>query len=178
MSHQTTALDRCRVGTVVKAAGSYGQAMSGENPEELRAVHAARRELGPDYDDALLDSFVDRAEDQLRHRLAVSPPPASTPAAVARPTRRGVHVSIGPGGLLLIAATSGWGVLSTVEEALNPYQIRGLSPLVFVWIVLGLFDAAYIGAQLASRERRPRPAAPEPGPTGVGPARRPEPRTR
>lgn len=131
--------------------------MTAQGPDELRAVHAARRELGPDYDDALLGSFVDRAEAQLRRRLDNDRPVAQGGPA---PTREHVHVTLGPGGLTLVAVNGGWGVLSSL--ILNETYPTHLLLLVVIWMVVAVADAAYAGALIARRadERRKRAAAP------------------
>jgi hypothetical protein len=41
--------------------------------EDLTAAMAARRELGPDYDDAFIESLVDRIEGTLAARQATAP---------------------------------------------------------------------------------------------------------
>ncbi|NDU71030.1 hypothetical protein GWI34_00105 [Actinomadura sp. DSM 109109] len=52
--------------------------------EDLTAAMAARRELGPDYDDAFIETVVDRIEETLDARTAAAPrarrrAPASEP---------------------------------------------------------------------------------------------------
>jgi hypothetical protein len=56
--------------------------------EDLTAAMAARRELGPDYDDAFIETVVDRIEEALDARAAAGPRPgrcrrsrAPTPAS-------------------------------------------------------------------------------------------------
>ncbi|GIH48386.1 hypothetical protein SAMN05421833_111185 [Microbispora rosea] len=39
------------------------------NREDLRAVMAARRDLGPDYEDALVDSFLDKLDVEIAARV-------------------------------------------------------------------------------------------------------------
>lgn len=142
--------------------------MSPPGPDELRAVHAARRELGPDYDDALLDSFVDRAEAQLRRRLEADRPVARRGPA---PTREPVQVTLGPGGLTLVLVNSAWGVVSSLILAVAADMGPFVVPLFLVWMVLGLADATYLGALVARRvdERRKRKANTRP----AGATRRP-----
>lgn len=146
--------------------------MSAQGPDELRAVHAARRELGPDYDDALLDSFVDRAEAQLRQRLENDRPAAQRGPA---PKREPLQVTLGPGGLALAVLNGVWGVLSGV---LLPLGLGGSGALqiLVVWFVLVVTDAAYIGALIARRsdERRNRDRTA----TTDAPTSRPAPRQR
>ncbi|WP_141585962.1 hypothetical protein [Actinomadura sp. WMMA1423] len=55
--------------------------------EDLTAAMAARRELGPDYDDAFLETVVDRIEQTLDARAAAAPRPRRS--AQAPEPRRG-----------------------------------------------------------------------------------------
>ncbi|GAA1816037.1 hypothetical protein [Actinomadura chokoriensis] len=48
--------------------------------EDLTAAMAARRELGPDYDDAFIETVVDRIEEALDARAAAGPRPGRRPA--------------------------------------------------------------------------------------------------
>ena len=43
--------------------------------EDLTAAMAARRELGPDYDDAFIETVVERIEETLDARAAAAPRP-------------------------------------------------------------------------------------------------------
>jgi hypothetical protein len=56
--------------------------------EDLNAALAARRELGPDYDDAFVEAVAERLEDAMAARMARDPrlAPASAPAP-----RRGLY---------------------------------------------------------------------------------------
>ncbi|NVI86360.1 hypothetical protein [Actinomadura sp. BRA 177] len=57
--------------------------------EDLTAAMAARRELGPDYDDAFIETVVDRIEEALGARTAAAPRPRHRPAP--EPQRGGEH---------------------------------------------------------------------------------------
>jgi hypothetical protein len=52
--------------------------------EDLAAALAARRELGPDYDDAFIETVVDRIEEALDARAAAAPRPRYRPAPEPR----------------------------------------------------------------------------------------------
>ena len=61
-------------------------------PQEIAAALAARRELGPEYEDPIAASLADRVEREIAARVNAvhNPPmpvPAPPPAAVARPQR-------------------------------------------------------------------------------------------
>ncbi|MFA1551203.1 hypothetical protein [Actinomadura chokoriensis] len=57
--------------------------------EDLTAAMAARRELGPDYDDAFVETVVDRIEAALDARTAAAPRLRPRPAP--EPRRGGEH---------------------------------------------------------------------------------------
>lgn len=71
--------------------------------EDLRAALAARRELGPDYDEAFIETVVDRIEETLQTRTSGSPAPRPGPAREPRPTGEGDH-SLAMAVLSLLAA--------------------------------------------------------------------------
>lgn len=123
--------------------------------DDLRAVVGARRDLGPDYDRVLVESFVERAE---AHLLARRPAPAG-PALPAAPLRRsGLLVAeIGQGGLGLAVATVTWGVLSTLlmVEVVGGRDLLAALAVVVGWAGLGLADLLYVVTALDRR----RPAA-------------------
>ncbi|MEV4678853.1 MULTISPECIES: hypothetical protein [Actinomadura] len=52
--------------------------------EDLTAAMAARRELGPDYDEAFLETVVDRIEEAFDARTAAAPRPRTRPAPEPR----------------------------------------------------------------------------------------------
>ncbi|MGI5200868.1 hypothetical protein ACQEU6_04640 [Spirillospora sp. CA-108201] len=52
--------------------------------EDLTAAMAARRELGPDYDDAFIETVVDRLEETLDARAAAPRPRRRAPAPEPR----------------------------------------------------------------------------------------------
>jgi len=55
-------------------------------PQEIAAALAARRELGPEYEDAIAASLAERVEREIAARVdaAVNPQPAPVPAARAK----------------------------------------------------------------------------------------------
>jgi hypothetical protein len=48
--------------------------------DELESAVEARRELGPEYEDTLVDSFVEKVERRLEERLKAAPAKDSPPA--------------------------------------------------------------------------------------------------
>ncbi|MEO3827620.1 hypothetical protein [Actinomadura sp. B10D3] len=57
--------------------------------EDLTAAMAARRELGPDYDDAFIETVVDRIEEALDARAAAAPRPRARAWPAPEPRREG-----------------------------------------------------------------------------------------
>ncbi|MCB5179076.1 hypothetical protein [Streptomyces antimicrobicus] len=109
------------------APDTAGDAHSQELKKELDATLQARRELGPEYEAALVDSFVDKVDTQLRRRLAEQRLTAVRAARAPRP----------PGG-----AVAGFGerygfavltlVLAVPLSAIGAAQ-AGLSGLLVSW---------------------------------------------
>lgn len=116
---------------------------------DLQAVLGARRELGPDYDRALVDGFVERAERHLLARAAVRDAPAVQKPATAE---------VGAGGLALALATIAWGLLSTFLGVVGGSGREPLLGLAIVagWGALGLCDLGYLSMALDRALRRRR----------------------
>ena len=68
--------------------------------EDLTAAMAARRELGPDYDDAFIETLVDRIQESLEVRSATKP----RSGAAAAPRQRDHDHSLAMAVLSLLAA--------------------------------------------------------------------------
>jgi hypothetical protein len=92
--------------------------------DDLQASIEARRELGPDHEHELVESFVARIEDRLAKR------PSSTPAG----RRHGRE-----GSFVLTAISLGVGIPLTAIALAN----GGLAALLIVWIGIVLVNVAF-----------------------------------
>jgi ferric-dicitrate binding protein FerR (iron transport regulator) len=82
-------------------------------PDDVRAAAQTYRELGPDYHDAVIASFVDRIDREVDARvearlaeLAAAPPPLPPARRKRRHVLRGT-VAAGAGALAVLAAVAG-----------------------------------------------------------------------
>jgi hypothetical protein len=110
--------------------------------DDLAAALAARRELGPDYDDAFVETLVDRIEETLATRTATGPAHrgrgASAPAPAPRP-------GAGHGSDLALAIVS---LTAAVPLSAIGAVNAGMPGLVIVWVAIVLVNLIY--------SRRPR----------------------
>lgn len=79
-------------------------AVSPSTREDLRAVMAARRDLGPEYEDALVDSFLDKLDVEIAARVrnevaAHMQQRPQVPGAPGRQKDNGVAVALGSLGI-------------------------------------------------------------------------------
>jgi hypothetical protein len=65
-----------------------GQHASAVSPEDIRAAAETYRELGPEYSDAVVASFIDKVDKEVAARVAARLAGARRPAT-AKPGRRG-----------------------------------------------------------------------------------------
>jgi hypothetical protein len=80
--------------------------------EELSATLAARHELGPEYETALVDSLAERVEQVVQARVAAQqvaapPPPAQAPPMALTPAHRVAIAAISLGVAIPITAIAG-----------------------------------------------------------------------
>ncbi|GAA1568693.1 hypothetical protein GCM10009678_59330 [Actinomadura kijaniata] len=103
--------------------------------EDLVAAMAARRELGPDYDDAFVESLADRIEETLRTRMAIQQREdhrvARTADRQAR-SERGSTLALAIVSLVAAVPLSGIGA-----------GTEGLAGLLTVWIGIVLVNVAF-----------------------------------
>lgn len=93
------------------------------SPQEIRAAAAVHKELGPEYSDAVVESFLDRVDQEITARLdaRLGPVPREQPAQPAQSNSRrtlltGVAIGIFITGVpsAMVAASAG-GVISKDE---------------------------------------------------------------
>ncbi len=111
--------------------------MSAAEPSrhDLEAAVAARRELGPQYEDAVLDSFLDRMDRSIADRVdARLTQRLDQPAAAGRPAGGG------PDGALVLGIVSlGTGIPITAIAA----GVTHLPGLMVVWAGIAAVNAAH-----------------------------------
>ncbi|MGW6689410.1 hypothetical protein [Streptomyces sp. NPDC054961] len=117
---------------------------SQELKKELAATLDARRELGPEYEAALLDSFVEKVDTQVRRRLAEERLSAARPRRAAEPVDGNFGERFGFAIITL--------VLAIPLSAIGAAQAR-LSGLIVVW--LGILGVNYVHSVRFRRRSAP-----------------------
>ena len=130
------------------------------DPQEIRAAAGAHKELGPEYSDAVIESFLERVDRKIDARIDARLRPAvrERPSLPVQADNRrtlltGVAIGIAVTGASSMAVVSGQGVLPGDELAV-------LIVLAILWAI-----AVGIGAYLypAARNRRKEHGARETG---------------
>lgn len=111
---------------------------------ELRAAAETHKELGPEYRDAVLESFVERVGREIDARVdarlaqaAVRPvAPQSAPAAPARQPKQFSPLAMALGSIAL-----GIPITAIVVSA-GPHP-SGILGLLVVWIAIAVINVAY-----------------------------------
>jgi Flp pilus assembly protein TadB len=121
------------------------------SPEDIRAAAGAHHELGPEYSDAVVASFLQRVDQEIAARV-------DERLAAAGPRARTVE----PGNRRAMLKGFAIGVASSVAVAL---VVAGTSPghKPLLWLVV-LAVACWVGARWARQRWANRRAAPPPGP--------------
>jgi hypothetical protein len=108
------------------------------SPNEIRAAAETHRELGPDYSDAVVDSFLDKVGREIDARVdarvaAARPVPQQPERAPRRPFSE----------VAMVGLTMGLGIpLSGIAVAAGTHP-AGLWGLLVVWIAIAVINIAY-----------------------------------
>jgi hypothetical protein len=117
------------------------------SPEDIRAAAEAHRELGPEYSDAVVASFIDKVDREITARvdarLARPRQPQPTEVDTRRVLMKGVAIGATVTGTCLLAAMSG-----NQSEGVHRFLV-----VVLLWLVIGAGRYA-----LATRARQRPPS--------------------
>ena len=122
------------------------------SPEDIRAAAEVHAELGPEYRDAVVESFLAKIDNEIGvridARLAATPQPRkrdTDPVTAAR--RRGVATGLVRGlglGTIVAGVPLGWFAV----------DIGGSAKLWHIWVVIAILYAAGAAAVLVRGRRR------------------------
>jgi hypothetical protein len=124
------------------------------SPREIRAAAETHHELGPEYHDAVVASFIDKIDREIAARVDERVAGTSSRAEPARPPRA-EPATLGHRHTLLLGvaigtAVSGVPLIMIASSGGATLAKDGLSFLVVLWVVL-----AAVWAVVAVRGRRP-----------------------
>jgi hypothetical protein len=103
-------------------------------PDEIRAAAEIHRELGPEYEHAVIDSFLERVGKEIDARVdarLAAPRPAPPPAAQGKPQ----------GGLALALGSIALGIPLTAIAGAGAHT--GISGILVVWLAIAIINVAY-----------------------------------
>jgi hypothetical protein len=124
------------------------------SPQEIRAAAAAHKELGPEYSDAVVESFLERVDREITARVDARLGPVSREQPVRpaqsnsrRPLLTGVAIGIFVTGVpsMMVAASAG-GVIPGDETQV-------LLIIAVLWAVAVAIAASAIRVRLESRRK-------------------------
>jgi len=107
--------------------------------DEIRAAAETHRELGPDYESAVIDSFLDKVGREIDARVdaRMAAPRQAYQARQARPPR-----AYSP--LALAIPSIAMGIpLTAIALAVSGIPSEGLTGLVVIWIAITAINLAY-----------------------------------
>jgi hypothetical protein len=106
------------------------------SPNEIRAAAETHRELGPDYRDAVVDSFLDKVGREIDARVDARVAAARPQQPERAPRRPFSEVA-------MVGLTMGLGIpLSGIAVAAGTHP-AGLWGLLVVWIAIAAINIAY-----------------------------------
>jgi hypothetical protein len=111
------------------------------SPEEIRAAAEVHSELGPDYHDAVVQSFLDKLDGDVRARIdaQLGARPARKAADPALLEHRRTQLGAMVAGSVLTAVASG----AAVEWSVHYQGSSSVKALALVWAVLAVLYLVY-----------------------------------
>jgi hypothetical protein len=98
--------------------------------KDVEAALAARHELGPEYEPAVIDAFLAKVERELAHRKPQEPP------------RMDLRLPLGSFGL---------GIGATAVALSNAHGIGGIIVAIVAWGAIGIVNVVYAMFSIANR---------------------------
>ena len=118
------------------------------SPEEVRAAAEIHRELGPDYQQAVIESFLDKVGREIDARVDAR----LAQQQVAQPAQRGHGQPGSP--LTLAIASMVLGIPISAIAASAGSHPAGFLGLLVVWLAIGVINVAY-NISYSARYRQP-----------------------
>ncbi len=119
------------------------------SPEEIRAAAEVHKELGPDYQAAVIESFLDKVGREIDARVDAR---LAQQQVAQPPAQHGRGQSGSPMTLAIVSMALGIPISAiTVSAGAHPAGFLGL---LVVWLVIGVINVAY-NISYAARFRQP-----------------------
>jgi hypothetical protein len=125
------------------------------SPQEIRAAAEAHKELGPEYSDAVIESFLERVDREIAARVDARLEPVSRarPVPPAQPnSRRALLTGVGIG--ILIAGVPSMLVVASATRTIVSDEKQVLLVIAIFWVIavaIGAF-ASRIPVELRRKE--------------------------
>lgn len=119
------------------------------SPEEVRAAAAIHKELGPDYQEAVIESFLDKVGREIDARVDAR----LAQQQVAQPPAQGGRGQPGSPMTLAIVSMALGIPLSAIAVSAGAHPV-GLPGLLVIWLVIGVINVAY-NISYSARYRQP-----------------------
>ena len=120
-------------GNAIYRAGVNSPSLS---PDEIRAAAETHRELGPEYQSAVIESFLDRVGREIDARVDARLAAAQVPAKPAKQSRERSPLALAIVSMCLGVPLSA----IAVAAGTNP---PGFPGLLVIWIAIAVINVAY-----------------------------------
>ena len=117
------------------------------SPDEIRAAAETHRELGPDYQPAVVEAFLEKVSREIDARVDARVAELNRNTSVSRPPRERSSFAMAIASLILGIPLSG------IAVAAGPHP-GGLIGLLVVWIAITVINVAYAMHVRSSDRRR------------------------
>lgn len=116
-------------------------------PEEIRAAAEVHRELGPEYQDAVVDSFIVKVHNEMSARASQRATEVTNSEKVTSTKRAQMLKGLAAG----VALTGIPLTVFVITQAQHPNPGGYPAKLILVWVLIAALNLAWAGWQRASR---------------------------
>jgi CRP-like cAMP-binding protein len=106
-------------------------------PDEIRAAAETHRDLGPDYQSAVIESFLDKVGREIDARVDARVAAAQPPAPPAKPAARERSA------FALAVVSMAFGIPLTALTVTAGTHPVGIGGLLVVWLAIAVINVAY-----------------------------------
>lgn len=125
------------------------------SPQEIRAAAATHTELGPEYSDAVIESFLERVDREITARVDARLEPVSREQPVQSSSRRTLLAGVAIG--IVVTGVPSMAVAASAGGVIPGDETSALLVIAVLWVIAVAIAASRIRIELRRKEYGVRP---------------------